>query len=199
MHGYDATDSKFICKKSTVLEESESRTKYVRHHWRWIETTVNESGGNGISILTEQPADVFNHGDVHKAVNIELPGAGGYRGIYSAICQPVETIECQVRDLTTNMCTHKSLKIREFARTLLFARQKLGVELEKHFPGTSLSLNKYRDAHIVSQNCMSVQTDCTLAGLEDICKMTTSAALEGISGPSQDFPLQFRAASFPPT
>jgi hypothetical protein len=48
MHGYDATDSKVILINSTVLEESESRTKYVRHLWRWIETTGSESRGNGI-------------------------------------------------------------------------------------------------------------------------------------------------------
>jgi hypothetical protein len=78
------------------------------------------------------------------------------------------------------MCSRKSLETRKCARTLLFARHKLGVELEKHLLGTSLSLKKYRDAHTVSQNCISVQTDCTLAELEDICKMTTSAALDGI-------------------
>jgi hypothetical protein len=78
------------------------------------------------------------------------------------------------------MCSQKSLETRECARTLLFARHKLGVELEKHLLGTSLSLNKYREAHKVSQNCMSVQTVCTLAELEDICNMKTSAALDGI-------------------
>jgi hypothetical protein len=85
-----------------------------------------------------------------------------------------------VRGLTTNTCSRKSLETREGARTLLFARQKLSVELEKQLPGTSLSLNKYRDAHTVYQNCISVQTDCILADLEDICKRTTSAALNGI-------------------
>jgi hypothetical protein len=75
MHGYDATDSKVIFINSTVLEELESRTKYVRHLWRRIETTASESGGNGTSISTAQPTDVFNPGDVHNAVNIELPGA----------------------------------------------------------------------------------------------------------------------------
>jgi hypothetical protein len=180
MHGYDATDSKVIFINSTVLEESEGRTKYVRHLWRWIETTGSESGRNGISISTAQPADVFNPDDVHNAVNIELTGAGEYSGLYSAIRQRVETLECQVRGLTTNLCSQKSLETRDCARTLLFARHKLGVELEKHLPGTSLSLSKYRDAHTVSQNCMSVQTDCTLAELEGICKMTTSAVLDGI-------------------
>jgi hypothetical protein len=74
----------------------------------------------------------------------------------------------------------ESLQTRECARTLLFPRHKLGVELKKQLPGTSLSLNKYRDGHTVSQNCISVQTDCTIAELEDICDMTTSAALDGI-------------------
>jgi hypothetical protein len=58
-----------------ALEESERRTKFIRHIWRWIETTGNESGGSRISISTAQPADVFNPGDVHNAVNIELPSA----------------------------------------------------------------------------------------------------------------------------
>jgi hypothetical protein len=74
MHGYDETDSKAIFKNSTVLEESEGRTKYVHHLSRWIETTGSESGGNGISISTAQPAVVFNPDDVHNAVNIELTG-----------------------------------------------------------------------------------------------------------------------------
>jgi hypothetical protein len=90
MHGYDAPDSKVIFINYTVLEESESKTKYVRHLWRWIETTGSESGGNGISISTAQPADVFNPGDVYNAVYIELPGAGEYSGLYSAISQRVE-------------------------------------------------------------------------------------------------------------
>jgi hypothetical protein len=153
MHVYDATDSKVIFINSTDFEKSESRTKYVRHLWRWIETTGSKSGGNGISISTAQPADVFNPGDVHNAVNIELPGAVEYIGLYSAILQRVETLEFQVRYLTTNMCSQKSLETRECARTLLCARLKLGVELEKHLPGTSLSSKKYRDAHTVSQNC----------------------------------------------
>jgi hypothetical protein len=153
---------------------------YVRHLWRWIETTGSESGGNLIPISTGQPADDFNPGDVHNAVNIELPGAGGYSGIYSAIRQRVETLEFQVRDLTTNMFSQKTRGTRERARTLFFVRHKLGVKLEKHLPGTILLLNKYRDAHTVSQNFMYVQTDCTLAELEDICKMTTSATLDGI-------------------
>lgn len=180
MHGYDAIDSKVIFINSSVLEESESRTKHVRHLWRWIETTGSESGGDGISISTAQPADVVNPGDARTAVNIERTGAGVYSGLYSAILQRVETLECQVRDLTTKRCSEKSLATRECARTLSFARHKLGVELEKPLPGTSLSLNKYRDAHTVSQNCMTVQADCTLAELEDICKMTTSAAFDGI-------------------
>jgi hypothetical protein len=75
-----------------------------------------------------QPADVFNHDDVHIAFNIEeLKGAGEYSGLYSGIRQRVETLECQVRGLTTNMCSQKSLETRECARTLLFARQKVGV------------------------------------------------------------------------
>jgi hypothetical protein len=111
MHGYDATDSKVIFINSTVLEESESRTKYVRHLCRWIETTVSESGGIGMSISTAQAADVFNTGDVHNAVNIELTGAGEYGGLYSAIRQRVETLECQMRDLTTNMCSQNHCKL----------------------------------------------------------------------------------------
>jgi hypothetical protein len=93
IHGYDATDSKVLFINSTVLEESEGTTKYVRHLWRWIETTGSEIGGNGISISTAEPADVFNPDDVHNAVNIELTGAGEYSGLYSAISQRVETLE----------------------------------------------------------------------------------------------------------
>jgi hypothetical protein len=89
---YDATDSNVIFINSTVLEESNGRTKYVRHLWRWIETTGRESGRNGISMSTAQPADVFNPDDVHNAVNIELTGAGEYSGLYSAILQRVETL-----------------------------------------------------------------------------------------------------------
>jgi hypothetical protein len=89
MHGYDATYSKVIFINSTVLEESESRTKYVRHLWRWIETSGSESGGNGFSILTAQPAEDFNPGVAHKAVNIERSCADGYSGSYSAIFQRV--------------------------------------------------------------------------------------------------------------
>jgi hypothetical protein len=64
MHGYDATDSKVIFINSTVLEESDSRTKYVLHLWHWIERTGSESGANGILISTAQPAGVFNPGRV---------------------------------------------------------------------------------------------------------------------------------------
>jgi hypothetical protein len=131
MHGYDATDSKVIFIHYTVLEESESRTEYVRHLWRRIETTGSESGGNGISISTAQPADVFNPGDVHNAVNIEIPGAGEYSWLYSAIRKRVETLECQVHDLTINKFSQKSLETRECTRTLLFSRQKLCDDLRK--------------------------------------------------------------------
>ena len=70
---------------------------------------------------------------MYNAVNIERTGAGVYSGIYYAIQQRAENLEFQVRDLTTKRCSEKSLETRECVRAQLFARQKLGVELEKPF------------------------------------------------------------------
>ena len=65
------------------------------------------------------------------------------------------------------------------AHTLLFARHKLFVKLEKTLPGTSLQLVKYRDAHTVSQNSVLVEVDLKLAELEDICKTAKLATYMG--------------------
>jgi hypothetical protein len=63
----------------------------------------------------------------------------------------------------------------------LFARQNLGVELEKPLPGTSLSLKNTEMRIEFLRNAYPCKwTDCTLAELEEICKMTPSAALDGI-------------------
>jgi hypothetical protein len=77
------------------------------------------------------------------------------------------------------MCSQKSLKTRKSAGSLLFARHKRGVELEKPFPRARLSSKIDIDAHTVSQNSTLVQVESTLAELDDICKMATSAALDG--------------------
>jgi hypothetical protein len=77
------------------------------------------------------------------------------------------------------MCSQKSLKTRKYAGSLLLARHKRGMKLEKSFPGASLSSKIYIDAHTVSQNSTLLQVESTLAELDDICKMATSAALDG--------------------
>jgi hypothetical protein len=81
-------------------------------------------------LSTAQPLDVINPGDVHIAVNVKGPGAGVYNGLYSAIRQCAETLEWQVRDLTANMFSQKSMETRECARTLLFASHKLDARVE---------------------------------------------------------------------
>jgi hypothetical protein len=71
------------------------------------------------------------------------------------------------------VCGFRFVGTREFARKLLFARHTLGVELEKPLPVTSLSL-KNTEMRTQFLRIASVQADCTLAELEDICKMMTS-------------------------
>jgi hypothetical protein len=78
----------------------------------------------------------------------------------------------------------------------MFARHRIGMELDKLLSGTEYSISKYKDALSVSQGVMSLNIDCTFTEFEDIGRLAPSRALNGILvHPSTSRSKSFRAPS----
>jgi len=181
LHGFEEADSKVTFVSKDLLEQVEEGKKPARHPWRWATTDDGGSLGEGTisgsvggACSTEKGGAVTT---IYDTGNVCSDPKGGST---SDLPRLVLRLERQVRILKTHSRPSEPSVGLMCGRTLFFARHKLGVELDKPFPGTISSLGKYRDAHTVSQSLLSVQVDCTLHEFEDISKLTTSQAKHGI-------------------
>jgi hypothetical protein len=163
-HGYGEVDSSVVFVSDSVLESGEGRKKRVQHLWRVLPTTSGGGRGNAESNSRLDKSTVLQRGasefDTHRD-RIDRETDVGLSG-------RVESLEKQVRTVITLVQRNAVDPYVHSGRALRFARHRLGLELSKALPGTVQYLNKYRDAHIVNQSCLSVHVDCTLEEFEHL-------------------------------
>ena len=183
LHGYEESDSKVSFITESLLEPVEEGKRHARHPWRWAVAHHLDEGSSAEGTLRgsgiETPR-VQRGGDVSRVQDVDYLGSDPNRSHYSDLSGRVYALERQVQLLKTQLRSSEMETVSKCCRTLLFAKHRLGMELDKPIPGTSSSLSKYRDAHTVSQSVVSVQVDCTLEEFEDITKLTTTRAGKSI-------------------
>lgn len=181
MHGYSATESKVKFVSDSVLEAVGAEKKKVTHIWRRAGLQGSAPKETNLSASTVGTVEPEQPGTVSNVEEIECAPSKLYIGDYSELHRRVRTLETEVRELTANLYSSASQRRGGSDRTLSFARHKLGMELDKQLPGSSSSLNKYRDAHTVAQSCIFVQVDCTLEDFQEICELSTSSTSHGVA------------------
>lgn len=169
LHGHNPTEYFVRFISSTVLEEAEGHGNNVRHLWRWAEKMIAEisenSGSSSVRKRTEEIAPICHP---RQYVN------------NSDICSRVEALEAQLRDVRDVLRLRGLEGKQNSCRVLAFARHKLGLQLGRPLPGNSAALSKYRDAHSLVQESMTVQVDCSLEEFSSICEAVATEESEGV-------------------
>jgi hypothetical protein len=169
LYGHNPTECVVRFISSTVLEEAEGHGNNARHLWRWAEKWIAEMReNNGSSSVRKR---------MEERAPICPPRQSGND---SDLSSRVETLEAQLRDVREVLRLLGLEGKQNSCRVLAFVRHKLGVQLGRPLPGNSATLSKYRDAHSIVQESMTVQVECSLADFSGICEAVAFADSEGV-------------------
>jgi hypothetical protein len=179
LHGFKEADYNVLFLTDSLLESVESGKKRVRHMWRWASVNDPESRDSAegtISHPAVETIQVENDGIADGGTENNVRRSESEPHLATNLVDRVCFLESQVLKIEIDMQSSISQEIEKCDRMLLFAKHKLGMELYRLLPGTTSSLSKFNDAHIVSQSVISLQVDCTLAEFENPCKLATTLA-----------------------
>jgi hypothetical protein len=110
----------------------------------------------------------------------ECGRSAGRHDDYSALSTRVHLLESQVQELKAEGRSSVLHETGICSRALLFAKHKLGMELNKPPPGT-VSVKRHRDAYSVTQIRLSVDVFCEFDEFEAICGLDTAVSSLGTS------------------
>jgi hypothetical protein len=166
------------CRATSVLKAVEGAKTCVRHLWRFARSSGLSPDRRAASTSTAEGPGTEKRHEVQVEDDEECDCSGGLHGGYSVLSRRLRLLEAQFQELRAERYSFVPHESAVCSRALLISKHKLGMELEKPLPWVAF-LNKYRDAHAVSQISLSVDIDSTLDEFIAICGLATSMSLRG--------------------
>lgn len=183
MLGHKATKSKVRFLSESELDTTELGARRIRQNWRWGIDNNSEAGRSPVAQRTTSDSEPDRHSHVLRTELIEKDTVQ-MQGItpeqYEHLVSRVDELEKTVRGNANSQQVHAFSSNEIGARPLIFARQKIGIELQRALHGTTRLIRMYQDAHCVAQDSISVEVDCTLTEFEGICQLASKVDESGV-------------------
>jgi hypothetical protein len=155
----------------------------LRHLWRCVGRASSEVG-EAPSIST--PPSTARQQIASRTTDLGSSHEGCEPDSYRSLALRVGELERVLQERASLSARSFISREVESGRPLAFLRHKVGKELEKPIGCTIASARKHSEAHAVMQQAFSINTDCTLAEFEGICRRSRN--LEASTGPVYFYP-----------